>query len=242
MKDLIVSFSSNGRDAYNKSILRLIDSCKQHWQGDLLIYSPDHELWMYRDTPIVHSWPDPEFMQSYTHAEMPYQFKTSLIQKALELGYKRIIWLDSSMQLTKDITPLLDASKTGIITFHNLGHPTYKYLSDNAEKLLRDRGYFADWTPIEQIPQIWGGAFMLDFNKQNVVDFFEVLKEFSMNGSFSNAGSSRNGFIAHRHDQSVMSVLLNGKCDMLPYGTIVCPPHDATGEYGRDYYLLCRGL
>lgn len=242
MKDLIVSFSSNGRDNYNKSILRLIDSCKQYWPGDLLIYSPDHELWMYRDTPIVHSWPDPEFMHSYTHQEMPYQFKTALIQKALELGYKRIIWLDSSMQLTRDITPLLDESKTGIVTFHNLGHPTYKYLSDNAENLLREKGYLADWTPLNQIEQIWGGAFMLDFNKQNVVDFFEVLKEFSVNGSFKNAGSSRAGFVAHRHDQSVMSVLLHEKCDMLPYGTIVCPPHDVTGEYGRDYFLLCRGL
>lgn len=241
MKDLIVSFATKGRENYNGMLLRLIDSCKQHWPGDLLIYSPDHELWMYRDTPIHHSWPDPEFVKSYTHQEMPYQFKTALIQKALEMGYKRIIWLDSSMQLTKDLTPLLDESKTGIVTFHNLGHPTYKYLSDNAENILRDAGQFG-WAPLNQIEQIWGGAFMLDFNKQNVIDFFEVLKEFSVNGSFKNAGSSRAGFVAHRHDQSVMSVLLHEKCDMLPYGTIVCPPHDSTGEYGRDYYLLCRGL
>lgn len=242
MKDLIVSFSSKGREDYNKSLLRLIDSCLQYWPGDIIVYSPDHELWMYRDVVISRGWPKPEFLKSYTHAEMPYQFKASMIQLALEMGYKRIIWLDSSMQLVKDITPLLDNSKTGIVTFHNLGHPTYKYLSDNAEMLLRDRHQFADYTPLVQIPQIWGGAFMLDFNKQNVIDFFELLKEFSINGSFKESGSSRAGFVAHRHDQSVMSVLLNGKCDMLPYGTIVCPPHDVTGEYGRDYYLLCRGL
>lgn len=55
MKDLIVSFATKGREDYCRSLLRLIDSCKQHWPGDLLIYSPDHELWMYRDTPIIHS-------------------------------------------------------------------------------------------------------------------------------------------------------------------------------------------
>lgn len=242
MKDLIVSFSSKGRDDYNKSLLRLIDSCIEHWKGDLLIYSPDHELSEYRGVAINKGWPKPDFLKSFTHSEMPYQFKTSLIQLALEKGYKRIIWLDSSMQLVKDITPLLDNSKTGIVTFHNLGHPTYKYLSDNAEKLLREDGHLSDWNPLWEIPQIWGGAFMLDFNNEMVVDFFAKMKEFSINGAFSTSGSSREGFIAHRHDQSVMSVLLYGKCDMLPYGTIVCPPHDRTGEYGKDYYLVCRGL
>ena len=241
MKDLIVSFASKGRDDYRVSLLRLIDSCKEHWPGDLLIYSPDHELSEYKGVTIHKGWPQPEGVKSFTHSEMPYQFKTAMIQLALEKGYKRIIWLDSSMQLTKDITPLLDRSATGIVTFHNLGHPTYKYLSDSAEKMLWKEGFFYDRDLVE-IPQIWGGAFMLDFNKKDAVNFFDLLKEFSCNGSFKDSGSSRYGFIAHRHDQSVMSVLLYGKCDMLPYGTIVCPPHDRTGEYGNDYYLVCRGL
>ena len=242
MKDLIVSFASKGRDDYRVSLLRLIDSCLQHWSGDLLIYSPDHELSEYNGVKINKGWPDPDFLKSFTHSEMPYQFKTALIQKGLEMGYQRIIWLDSSMQLKKNISTLLDDSETGVVTFHNLGHPTYKYLSDYAERLLRDKGLFADWTPLAEIPQIWGGAFMLDFSKKNVRDFFTLLREFSINGSFKDGGSTRHGFIAHRHDQAVMSVLLYGKCDMLPYGNVVCPPHDLTGEYGMDYYLTCRGL
>lgn len=241
MKDVIVSFATKGRENYHGQLLRLIDSCKEHWKGDLLIYSPDHDMHMYRDVMIHHSWPDPEFLQSYTHNDMPYQFKTALIQKALELGYQRIIWLDSSMQLKKDLTPLFD-NEYGITTFHNLGHPTYKYLSDNAENLLREGGYFSDWTPIFDIPQIWGGAFAIDFNNSNAKSFFTELRKFSVNGSFKNGGSERTGFVAHRHDQSVMSVLLNGKCKMLPYGQILCPPHDTSGEYGTDPFLVCRGL
>lgn len=246
MKDVIVSFATKG---FHPQLLRLIDSCKEHWSGDLLIYSPDHDLWMYRDVQIHHSWPDPEGIQSFTHKDMPYQFKVALIQKAIELGYQRIIWLDSSMQLKKDLTPLLDNSKTGVVTFHNLGHPVYRYLSDEAMNLLGvDDDFLLDK------PQIWGGAFMLDLTKRFASNFFNILRHYSVNGSFKNGTSKREGFVAHRHDQAVMSVLLSLELlidntvygytdsDMLPYGQILCPPHDTSGEYGTDPYLICRGI
>lgn len=249
MKDVIVSFATKGRENYCGMLLRLIDSCKQHWPGDLLIYSPDHDLNEYKGVTIHKKWPDPVGIKSYTHAEMPYQFKTAMIQKAVELGYERIIWLDSSMQVKKDLTPLLDNSKTGVVTFHNLGHPVHKYLSDDAMELLG-----VDDESIHEKPQIWGGAFTIDLTKPFAYRFFEALKDFSTNGSFKNAGSMREGFVAHRHDQSVMSILLSfgltinttrweyDFSDMLPYGQILCPPHDTTGEYGIDPYLVCRGL
>lgn len=238
MKDCLVSFSSKGRDDYNRSLLRLIDSVKLHWKGDTLVYSPDHWLEEYQGIKIHKGWPQPKGVKSFIHSEMPYQFKTAMIQLALEQRYERIIWLDSSMQLKKDLTPLFD-SKTGITTFHNLGHDTWKYLSASAESMLQS--YLID-KDLFSIPQIWGGAFALDFRKEGTKDFFERLKFFSVNGSFLDSGSGRPGFITHRHDQSVMSVLLYGKCDMLPYGQILCPPHDSTGEYGTDPYLICRGI
>lgn len=243
MKDVIVSFATKGRENYNGMLLRLIDSCLEHWKGDLLIYSPDHELSEYRGVTIHKGWPDPIGIKSYTHAEMPYQFKTALIQKAVELGYERIIWLDSSMQLKKDLTPLFDHD-SGLTFFHNLGHPTYKYLSDFASLLLIDKAHICSReADIKSIRQIWGGAFSIDFNKDNAAHFFNELKEFSINGSFNDGPSIREGFVAHRHDQSVMSCILESyEFQMLPYGQILCPPHDKTGEYGNDPYLVCRGL
>lgn len=242
MKDVIVSFSSKGREDYNRSLLRLIDSCKDHWTGDVLVYSPDHELSEYRGVNIHKGWPNPKGVKSFTHAEMPYQFKTAMIQLAREQGYERIIWLDSSMQLKKDLTPLFNypISVRGITVFENLGHPTWKYLSDDAKKILNDNGINLDH--IKDIPQIWGGAFALDFKAVMARLFFDLLKIFSVNGSFKDGKSITPGFVAHRHDQSVMSVLLHGHCDMLSYGQILCPPHDRTGEYGTDPYLVCRGL
>lgn len=236
MKDVIVSFATKGRENYTGMLLRLIDSCIQHWKGDLLIYSPDHELNEYKGVTIHKKWPDPVGIKSYTHAEMPYQFKTALIQKAIELGYERIIWLDSSMQLKREIGSLLDLP---MCFFHNLGHPTNKYLSDDAKNLL-----MVTEEEIMRNEQIWGGCFFLNFTKQATVNFFNELKEFSINGSFKNGNSVRNGFVSHRHDQSVMSMLLRNykEAFIMPYGQILCPPHDITGEYGTDPYLVCRGL
>lgn len=244
MKDVICSFASKGREDYRKSLLRLIDSVKEHWSGDMLVYSPDHWLDEYKGVKIRKGWPQPKGIKSLTHAEMPYQFKTALIQEALEMGYQRIIWLDSSMQLKKDLTPLFNGIG-GMTFFENLGHPTWKYISDHALDMLRSDGFMNDgstWQDIKQVPQIWGGAFALDFTK-NAWSFFSNLIKYSLNGSFKEGGSTRVGFITHRHDQAVMSVLLNEALfTMLPYGKILCPPHDRTGEYGNDPYLICRGL
>lgn len=161
------------------------------------------------------------------------------------MGYERIIWLDSSMQLKKDLTPLFDGYN-GLSFFDNLGHPTWRYINDSALEMLKNDGFLSNTSTFEDIidiPQVWGGAFALDFTQGTAKEFFGDLKEYSLNGSFKNGGSTRPGFITHRHDQAVMSVLLNDwMYTRLPYGQILCPPHDRTGEYGNDPYLICRGL
>lgn len=240
-RDAILSFASKGREDYRKKLLGLIDSCVEHWKGDMLVYSPDHWLDEYRGVTIHKGWPRPKGVQSFTHEEMPYQFKTAMIQLALEMGYKRVFWMDTSMRLAKDIAPLLDNSKTGIVTFHNLGHPTWKYLSDEAYYLLRERQFFySDFVKVKDVQQIWGGAFMIDFTSDYyyIPSFLKWLKEFSTNGSFKDGGSQTPGFVAHRHDQAVMSVLVHERCDMLPYGTIVSRTHAESGEYGNDHYII----
>lgn len=232
---VLVSFASKGREDYNQKLLRLLDSAVQHWKGDYLICSPDSSYTEYKGIPITR----PELLRPnqiplLPHATMPYQFKVALIARARELGYTKIVWLDSGMNLQKDITPLFE-HKTGITVFHNLGHPLYKYMGDVAQEIL---GVTDE--ELQTIPQIWGGALFLNFEKKNAQKVFEQIAKASLNGSFKDGGSTREGFIAHRHDQAVMSVLVHGKCNMLPYGNIVCPPHDVTGEYGRDFYLVSK--
>lgn len=235
MKDCLVSFSSKGREDYNAGMLRLIDSAAKHWKGDVLVYSPDHELGDYKGVKIHEGWPEPVSISSFKHEEMPYQFKIALIQQARELGYDRIVWLDSSMVIKKDIRPLF--GPTGIGVFDNLGHPLYKYISDDAMKLLG-----VNEAEIKPMNQIWGGALFFDFSKKNACDVFDKIIWHSQSGAFKDGPSEREGFVAHRHDQAVMSVLVHSKCDLYEYGKIKCPPHDTTGEYGDDVYLVCRSV
>lgn len=235
MKTCLVSFSSRGRENYNEKLLRLIDSAKEHWHGDVLMYSPDHDTRNYKGVEIQYSQVmKPNFTRLYAHDVIPYQFKVATICKALELGYTKVVWLDSSMIIKKDLMPLFD-EKTGITVFHNLGHPLKNYIADHATKLLK-----VSEKKLETIQQIWGGALFFDFSKTNALKVFKKIIEFSTNSSFNEGTSTRPGFIAHRHDQAVISVLVNGKCKMLPYGNIVCPPHDTNGEYGNDFYLICK--
>lgn len=227
-KDVLISFASKGREDYRAGLCRLIDSAKEHWHGDYLMYSPDHDLDSYRGVTIHKGWPK----YSLTHEEMPYQFKIALIQEALEMGYERIVWLDSSIVINKPLDPLFES---GFNVFHNLGHPLWKYISDEALDLLGLRR-----EDIMGVPQIWGGAILIDARRLGSRFLFEKILHASLTGPFKNGSSDYPGFIAHRHDQAVMSVLLWNACTMYPYGKIVCPPHDVTKEYGDDIYLICR--
>ena len=237
-KDVLVSFSSKGREDYNQRLLRLMDSAKIHWKGDMLVYSPDHPLPAYNDWPIHRAWPDSQALPALTHEQMPYYFKYALIQHARELGYERIVWLDTSMLLLQDITPLFEGP--GVTVFDNLGHPLYKYISDDAWELVRRHvTYNANELPVfDNIPQIWGGAQFWDFTKPLAVEIWSEVMAFAANGSFKDGPSRRPHFIAHRHDQAVLSVLLHNRCRLLPYGYIKTREHIHSHEYGNNPYIL----
>lgn len=224
MNILIISYASKGREDYHKGLKRLIDSCIP-FGYDLRMYSPDMSEREYNGVPILipHTTP---------HSEVPYKFKFDLIQQAYFDGYKRIVWLDSSMVVKRDLNELFDGS--GGWCFHNLGHPLYKWIGDEAVKNL-----VMDEKELYSTPQTWGGCFGLDFNNYGIIDLLsEILYQSNM-GSFNECKSYREGFVAHRHDQSVLSVLFNRyKIKMYDYGTILTGSHCYTeNEYGNNPYL-----
>ena len=238
MPPVLVSFASFGRENYHESLLRLIASALPYWNavnGDYLIFSPDHPISKFRGVELRRCLPDQGRLPYLPHRDMPYQFKYALIDYARSLGYEKVVWLDSAMKICRDLMPLF-RHETGITVFHNLGHPLYKYMGDEALNLLG-----IDEERLRLIPQIWGGAQFWDFSKPNAREVWEQVIEFAGNGSFSNQGSMREGFVAHRHDQAVLSALVHGRCRMLPYGNIVNPPHDTDFRFGKDFYLISRG-
>lgn len=166
------------------------------------------------------------------HSQVPYKFKLELINKAVQDGYTKIVWLDSSLQLVRDVNELFNESAG--FCFHNLGHPLKKYISDvcASNLILSDE-------ELEVTPQIWGGAFGLDFTNPDAHKILRALIRQSELGSFNEGSSDREGFVAHRHDQAVMSVIFKRyKVKMYDYGYITTASHCFDPfEYGNHSYI-----
>lgn len=214
MKPLIISIGVDGREKYSEKILKLEESLK-YWKGDIEIYK---------------SFPE----WCTNHYVVPYAFKYDLIKDAIKRGYRKIFWLDSSMRLIEErsIADLLEQSKTGVVAFDNLGHLLANYINDTAIKNLGIE-------TTEGVKQIWGGCTFWDFDKElpNII-LSEIFEQISK-GSFNNDNTRRENFVAHRHDQAVLSVLLhNHNVELLPYGTLVSAEHARTKEYGNNYYFI----
>ena len=222
MKTLIISYASKGREDYHKGLKRLIDSCKGY---ELRMYSPDMVEREYNGVEILTPNVTP-------HSEVPYKFKLDLIQQAVKDGYESIVWLDSSLQVVRNLDELFN--NTAGFCFHNLGHPLKNYISD----LAVDNLIMSD-IELKTTPQIWGGAFGLDFSNPDAHKILRVLIRQSEIGSFNDGSSTREGFIAHRHDQAVMSVIFNRfKVKMYDYGYITTASHCFEPyEFGNHSYI-----
>ena len=207
MKPLIISLAINGRDNYIEKQKKLIESL--HIAGDC-------------DTWILNEYPNGVTSQE----DIPYKFKYDLLIKAFNVGYKKVFWLDSTMRLIKNPFELLDEAKDGIVAFDNIGHPTYKYITDLAVNNLECANYIND------VKNTWGGALGFDFEKELPKIILGQIFYQSLIGSFNNGTSTRDGFVAARHDQSVNSVIFhNHKIDILDYGFIAAKIHLNTNTY-----------
>lgn len=235
----ITSFSSTGRENYNKALLRMIKSCQEcGWDGGYHIRTLDGYVDEYMGVKIINgAYP----AGCNNHAEVPYGFKPAIIKEAIDKGYEQVVWCDSTIKMMKDITPLLDYAKQfGVCAFDNLGYPLNGWISDIALERLQ-----ITEKDLLDIKQIMACCIIFDISNPVGKRIFNEWYEASKDGvSFQNGyGSSRRGFVAHRHDQAVLSGLLwKYKIELLPYGKLVYQPHDTTFEYGKDIYFLNKGV
>lgn len=231
---LIISFASKGREDYLKMSERLYSSVKSKWKYDYLFYTMDGNRDEYDGMKLtqITELPQPSTWHCNPHSVTPYQFKYGLIDHAREMGYEKIIWLDSSITLARCPLKLLEQSNKGVMCFHNLGHELKDYIGENCVNEL-DAYYIRG-----SAPQIWGGCIGFDFTKKKVNDIFEDIIYYSQQGCFDNDPKFPN----HRHDQAVMSVLFY-KYGVLPYNY----GHIVTGEHAKEpfeygnYYTFVYG-
>ena len=228
----LVSFASKGREDYNKGMYRLMESTAAHWKCDSIFFSLDSIHTSWAGLPIRIGTPE----GYQPHNVTPYQFKVACVNIARKEGYKKILWLDSTMVVARDPLPLLDECEKGVMAFDCLGHPLYKYISDTACRLLG-----VTEPEIKEIQQCWGGAFMLDFNKETACAVWsDIVRASNTPGIFQDGISHREGFVAHRHDQAAMSVVFwKHFIPLQPYGKILGKIHNVPPyEFGSEPYII----
>lgn len=176
MKRCIVSYADTPH--YQSKMKRLDESLKGRFDGDFISFTHHSQI------------------GSPSHKEVPYAFKPYAIQKAINLGYETILWLDSPIHAIKDLSPVFEyIEQHGFMFFDNIGHTLGMWTND---KCLE---YFN--IPREQAMKIQMiMACAIGINIQNIlaVNFFNLYRHLIdlYPGPHSN----------HRHDQSVASCLI----------------------------------
>lgn len=227
MKKCIVNVFSKGREDYQLWTMELIENLVNiNFNGDILIFSPEiptyeSNIWV-RYFP---GWPDNDaYGKCKPHSEMNHGFKSMAIQKARELQYDQVLWLDSSIRLNKLPDKYFDlASELGVITFDTeAGAWESDWTSDKCLEILGCCPEYA-----KTFNQCTAGILFFDFtNRRGEAVFDEYIKYCQIKEVLDmSLGSSRPEFIAHRSDQSVISFLIKKyKMNNLSWGGAIYRP------------------
>lgn len=209
-KRCIVNFASIGREDYRKGSQRLLDSIVQlNLNTDFLFCTPDTqasldtkvddiEIFVKNRMPV-----SKKFGECPSHKDVPYAFKSYIIQEARDMGYEKIMWADSSAVIVKDIEKYWQlAEETGAVLFDNPGCPEATFTSDDCLEHMGCSFEFA-----KTFFEVDAFVIIFDFNNPNGITLFDRYFEHSRDGICLNgkSGSNRPEFKAHRHDQSIIS-------------------------------------
>lgn len=186
-KKCVVSFA-DGAGSYRKKLQRLEQSLKGNFDGDFLGFT------------------DYQQIGSPHHNEIPYAFKPYAIQKAINLGYEQILWADSPIWAVKSIQPVFDQiQQDGYVFFDNIGHPLGMWCNDRTLKYFgigREESF--------HVKQIM--ACCMGFDVTAIDPFTDYFSTEYYPGEWNNddfTESKDRRVRGHRHDQSVMSCIIN---------------------------------
>ena len=206
MGKVIVSLSSSGRENYNEAQLGLIRSIDRKAPDyDTHLRSVDGYVDEYLERKIhLGDWPNTEkWGKSWSHQNMPYQFKPFMVAEALEMGYRKIIWCDSTIRVHQNPNPLWAlAAEHGIVAWDNEGHPLEKYIPDHQLEFLGIQS-------AKGLYQIMACCIMFDFDHPKTMPIFEKWIEGAKQNCFHHNESKNPHYISSRHDQALLSGLMN---------------------------------
>jgi hypothetical protein len=211
-KQCIVNFACNGRENYIKGSERMVKSAIDSGLSDtdFLLYLPEVEQSNVIKTVnnnevfIFNRFPQSaEFGVCPQHKDAPYAFKSYAIQEAIDRGYERIMWADSSTYFLKNPEPYFKISEDiGVVLFDNPGCPEAVWTSDDClEHMGCDKEFAKTFWECDAF------VIIFDFSRPIAKEVFSKYFEHSRCGICLKglSGSTREEFKAHRHDQAVLS-------------------------------------
>ncbi len=162
----------------------------------------------YRDGFL--SWSNSYPPKSPTHQAVPYGFKPYAIEEARRKGFKRVLWLDSSIRAIKPIEKVFEhIKKNGWLLYYN-GFNCGEWTTDSSLKmqgLTRDEAC--------KIPDFTGCCMGFDFENDTANEFLKRWMDAANDGvSFIGPWKNINGECSkdprckgHRHDQVIGSII-----------------------------------
>lgn len=180
MKSCIVSLATKN-SRYVDGLARLSNSLRDNANGiDFLGFIHEHSV----GAPL--------------HTDNNYAFKVYAIQKAIDAGYTKILWLDSSVFAIAPVQPIFDIINKNGYWFEGAGC----YLGDWCnDKALNYYGISRDLA--KNIQLIQGGFMGFDIESKVGLSLFQNLSRALSEGLFNGSWSD------HRHDQSCMSAIIH---------------------------------
>lgn len=169
--------------------------------------NPEVEFMYYRDAlpmkdrievdNVVH-----HFQQSL------YGFKPHAIHRAIEEGYKKIIWLDPSVLPVESLTPLIKALDDHPVIVRTGDAPIARMTNQKAK----------DWfgvkdSELSDVKHVGGTVYCFNFNSPEAVKVFSLWMSAEKNGIF---GTQDDFMASHWADESSMSLSLY-KCNVPQY-------------------------
>ena len=162
------------------------------------------------------------------HSKQPYAFKPCLLMHTLrnDPQINRLLWLDASCWFVRSPAHLFGAFNCGY--FISDGWTVGQWCSDAARDIL-------DLTYEEacKIPLLWAAAVGFDTRNETSMRVLEewhryATKTDAFKGSWSNQNgevSSNPNVLGHRHDQTILSVLVHrAGLPTVPAGTALVKP------------------
>lgn len=146
----------------------------------------------------------PNFPNDLFSKSNGYNVKPSALYEAAKT-HSQLLWLDCSCWVIKDLQPIWDIVDSQGYYFINSNFNCSTYCND---KSLEYFGITRD--EAENIAMISSGCFAIDLKTEKGALIYQIFIQSAIDNIFDNGtGSSDPRYIAHRHDQSALSIILH---------------------------------